>query len=146
MRIPITVKVDSDRKILYESMKTIHGKTFTDALEDGIDNILKDTTPAAVIELEITRIEQNLIKLRQDLIKAKSVQLATDIAQSKLITIDKHTEQMRVDKLVENQRSLVVQWKKSNINWKGFMNAYHFDNTAEAKKWLQTKLVEYDLI
>lgn len=140
MKIPITLKVDHDKKILFESMKTIHGKTFTDVLAEGIDNILANIVPVNIIKIEITKKEQELITLRQDLTKAQSVQEAANISQLEIKETDKHIEDFRINKFKENQKSLTIQWSRSNINWEGFVNVYQFDNKKEARAWLQKML------
>ena len=141
MKIPITLTVDHDKKILFESMKTVHGKTFTDVLAKGIDNILANTVPVNIIEIEITKKEQELITLRQDLTKAQSVQEVANILQSEIKETDEYIEKSRINKFKENKSSLTVQWSRSNINWDGFMNAYQFDNKKEARAWLQKMLM-----
>lgn len=146
MKIPITVKIEHDIKILFESMKSIHGKTFTDALAEGIDHTLSGIISVDLLEMEVAKKEDELHALRQDLIKAKSVQVATDMEQSQTKEMDEHTEKIRVGKFTTNEKSLLVQWNKSNINWQGFMNAYQFDNKKEARAWLQNMLIKNDLI
>lgn len=145
-KIPITVKVDHDKKVLFESLKSIHGKTFTDALAEGIENTLTDIIPVDLIEIEISKKEQEIKKLRDDLIQARSVQVASDIRQSEKQEADEYTEKSRIVKFTANQKQLCFQWGKSNINWQGFMNAYQFDNKEEARAWLRKMLISNNLI
>ena len=60
MKIPITVKIDHNKKALFESTKPIHGRTFTDALDEGITNYLSDIVPADLLELKIKQTEDTL--------------------------------------------------------------------------------------
>ena len=145
-KIPITVKVDHDKKVLFESLKSIHGKTFTDALAEGIENTLTDIIPVDLIEIEISKKEQEIKNLRDDLIQARSVQISSDMRQSEQHEVDKYIEKFRIDKFTANQTQLVFQWGKANINWPMFANAYQFDNKKEAKAWLQKMLISNNLI
>lgn len=140
MKIPITLKVDHNKKILFESTKQIHGKTFTDALDESITRYLFDTVPADLLELEIQQTEDTLKELRENLVKVRMVQEQSQTTESK--PDDEYLKQFRDDKFTKNKKEIVAQLKNNSISWGTIMKIFMFTNKNETQIWILKKIEE----
>lgn len=80
MKVNITLKVDFEKKKLFESLKHVHGKTFSDALDEGLDETLLNVASESFIEMKIKETETELEALKKNLsdiqeIKARRAKL-----------------------------------------------------------------------
>ena len=140
MKVPITLKIDHNKKILFESTKQIHGKTFTDALDEVITEYLSDIVPADLLELKIQQTEGTLKELRENLIKTRTVQEQNPINENK--TDDSHLERFRDEKFIESKKSITTQIKNNSISWGTIMNVFMFKNKKETQVWILKKIEE----
>lgn len=146
MKAPITINILYEKKVLFESLKEIHELTFTDLMDIALNKVLERYAPAQVLEMEISRKEQELVELRQDLAQAKiveqQIQHQKKIVENETDDVDEYLEQMRNEKFEKYQESIVALWKKNSVNWKSVVNAYMFKDVDEAKRWYRKKLIE----
>jgi hypothetical protein len=140
MKIPITLKIDHNKKVLFESTKPIHGKTFTDALDESITNYLSDIVPADLLELEIQQTEDILKELRENLVKLRMVQEQTPTNEHK--ADDTYLKQFRDDKFTESKKSIITQINNNSISWNTIMNVFMFKNKKETQIWILKKIKE----
>lgn len=140
MKIPITLKIDHNKKMLFESTKQIHGKTFTDALDEVITEYLSDIVPADLLELEIQQTEDVLKKLRENLIKVRMVQEQNQTDESK--PDDEYIKQFREEKFNVSKKSIVTQIKNNSISWGTIMKVFMFSNKKETRIWILKKIEE----
>lgn len=139
MKIPITLKIDHNKKILFESTKPIHGKTFTDALDESITSYLFDTVPADLLKLEIQQTEDTLKELRENLVKVRMVQEQSLTTESKP---DDELTQFRDDKFIKNKKEIMTQIKNNSISWDTIMKVFMFSNKKETRIWILKKIEE----
>ena len=140
MKIPITVKIDHDKKVLFESTKRIHGKTFTDALDESITQYLSDTVPADLIELKIKQTEDILKGLRENLINARMVQ--EQLSSNEPKEDEAFLKQFRDKKFIENKKGIEVQIKNNTISWGTIMTLFMFKNKKETQIWILKRIAE----
>lgn len=140
MKVPITLKIDHNKKILFESTKQIHGKTFTDALDEVITEYLSDIVQADLLELKIQQTEDTLKELRENLVKTRMVQEQNPINENK--TDDTHLERFRDEKFIESKKSIITQIKNNSISWGTIMNVFMFKNKKETQVWILKKIEE----
>ena len=140
MKVPITLKINHNKKTLFESTKQIHGKTFTDALDEVITKYLSDIVPADLLELEIQQTEDILKELRENLIKTRMVQDQNLINENK--TDDTHLERFRDEKFIESKKSITTQIKNNSISWGKIMDVFMFKNKKETQVWILKKIEE----
>ena len=140
MKVPITMKIDHNKKVLFESTKHIHGKTFTGALDESITNYLSDTVPADLLELEIQQTEDILKELRENLIKARMVQDQNSANGTK--ADDEYLEQFREKKFDKNKKEIVTQIDNNSISWGTIMKVFMFKNKKETQMWILKKIEE----
>jgi len=79
MKIPITINISNEQKERFLSMKQIHGKTFTDALDIGMDIIIAETKSLAEIQRRIDKNKLEHAKLLDELDLARSEQNITPV-------------------------------------------------------------------
>ena len=140
MKIPITVKIDHNKKALFELTKSIHGRTFTDALDEGITNHLSDIVPADLLELKIKQTEDTLKELRENLVKLRMVQEQNRTDESK--PDDEYLKQFREEKFNESKKSIITQIKNNSISWGTIMKVFMFSNKKETQMWILKKIEE----
>lgn len=140
MKIPITVKIDHNKKALFELTKSIHGRTFTDALDEGITNHLSDIVPADLLELKIKQTEDTLKELRENLVKLRMVQEQNRTDESK--PDDEYLKQFREEKFNESKKSIITQIKNNSISWGTIMKVFMFSNKKETRIWILKKIEE----
>ncbi len=140
MKIPITVKIDHAKKALFESTKQIHGKTFTDALDESITRYLSDIVPADLLELKIQQTEDELKAMRDNLIKVRIIQQNTQTNEN--TTDDIGLQQFREQKFIDQKKSIVTMIRKNTISWKTIMNVFMFDSQKETQTWILNKIEE----
>ena len=140
MKIPITVKIDHNKKALFELTKSIHGRTFTDALDEGITNHLSDIVPADLLELKIKQTEDTLKELRENLVKLRMVQEQNRTDESK--PDDEYLKQFREEKFNESKKSIITQIKNNSISWGVIMKVFMFSNKKETQIWILKKIKE----
>ena len=142
MKVPITLKIDHNKKMLFESTKQIHGKTFTDALDEVITEYLSDIVPADLLELEIKQTEDTLKELRENLVKIRMVQEQEQNSTNKNKTDDEFLKQFREKKFIEGEKSIRIQIKNNSISWSTIMRVYMFKNKRETQMWILKKIEE----
>jgi len=146
MKAPITINILYEKKVLFESLREIHGLTFTDLMDHALDKVFSKYAPAQVLEMEISKKEQELAGLRQDFAQAKiveqQIQHQQKVDKNDTKEIDLYLEQMRNEKFEKYQDSIAALWKKNSVNWKSVVNAYMFKDVDEAKRWYRKKLIE----
>jgi hypothetical protein len=140
MKVPITLKIDHNKKKLFESTKQLHGKTFTDALDEVITKYLSDIVPADLLELKIQQTEDTLKELRENLIKTRTVQEQTPINKNKPDEV--YLKQFREDKFNESKKSIITQIKNNSISWGTIMKVFMFSNKKETRIWILKKIEE----
>ena len=67
MKISIRVDISNEQKKQFMALQHMHGQTFTDALESGMDSIIAKTHSIRDRKFEITKKELELNKLRAEL-------------------------------------------------------------------------------
>ena len=142
MKVPITLKINHNKKTLFESTKQIHGKTFTDALDEVITKYLSDIVPADLLELEIQQTEDTLKELRENLIKARMVQEQEQNPASTNKADDEYLKQFREDKFSKNKKEIITQIKNNSISWGIIMKVFMFSNKKETRIWILKKIEE----
>ncbi|UGV41614.1 hypothetical protein J7W08_04830 [Methanococcoides orientis] len=45
MRSKVTTQIDADIKLLFDSTKKVHGKSYSEVLENGIQEMLREIKP-----------------------------------------------------------------------------------------------------
>ncbi|WP_094226939.1 hypothetical protein [Methanolobus psychrotolerans] len=148
MKVHIHLNVDHEKKILFESLKPVHGKTFSDILEEGLDACLSIVAPSKLIEEEITQAKAKLMELEQSLMTVRMIEkqqkLEQKVTKQKEDHVDGYLEDMRNQKFEEFKDSTIKLWKKGGINWPRTVDLYQFKNVAEAKEWFARKMAEVD--
>ena len=143
MKVPITVNIDHNKKMLFESIKAVHGKTFTDILDEAVTKCLNEIVPADIIEAKILEKEQELMQLRQDLAQARIVQQQVAVVQKESDETEEYLEKIRNEKFSnENLESITKLWNRGDLNWNALMNTYQFNNKNETRNWFMEKLRE----
>lgn len=146
MKVPITLSIEHEKKILFESTKEIHGKTFSSVLGEGIEACLAEIVPSKLIEEEIEQTKQRLFDLEQGLVKAKMVEEQMKLQQKTVKQEEDATnsflEEMRSQKFEKTKDSTIKLWKKGGMNWSRIVDLYQFKNTSEAKEWFAKKIAE----
>jgi hypothetical protein len=66
-KINITLTVDIEKKHLFEILSHFHEKTFSDALDIGIDSVLEKTSNEEFLKLKIKETENELDNLKNSL-------------------------------------------------------------------------------
>ncbi len=146
MKVPINLNVDHEKKVLFESLKNIHGKTFSDILNEGLDKCLSEIAPSKLLEEEILQTRLKLVELEKNLITVKMIEEQRRLQQKATTQADDadegYLESMRNQRFEEGKDSLVVMWKRLDMNWPRIVDLYQFKNTTEAKEWFQKKMAE----
>ena len=104
--------------------------------------VVEEYEPVQCLGDEISGLEVRLSEKRLELAKAKVAKKHLDASKEVRNEVDETVEQMRDEKYNQNEKNLIVQWNKNNINWPRFVDAYQFDNKKEAREWLRQKLTE----
>lgn len=148
MKVHIHLNIDHDKKVLFESLKSIHGKSFSEVLEEGIDRCLSEAVPSKLIEKEISQTKQHLIELEQSLITARMMEEQIKVQkkaekQGEEIA-DTYLEEMRNQKFEASKSNIMNQWKRGDMNWPRLVDLYQFKNAAEAREWFSRKIAEVD--
>ncbi len=148
-KVPITLKIDVRKKMLLESTKYIHGKTFSDVLDEALDRILMEIAPAEFLELRISDTEQYLAELKQNLAEVRFLQEQQKIALAKETQAGKHTDEhdpktdvMRLEIFNKYKESLAWQKKTNQLDWSRITDLFMFNSKTEARDWLFSQLQE----
>lgn len=148
MKVPITLSIEHEKKVLFESTKEIHGKTFSSILDEGLNACLSEIAPSKLVEEEIVQTKQRLAELEQNLVKARMMEEQMRLQQTAIRqeedVADKYLEEMRHQKFEEFRESTIKMWKKGDMNWTRIVDLYQFKNTSEAKDWFARKMMEVD--
>ncbi|WP_407356782.1 hypothetical protein [Methanolobus sp. WCC5] len=148
MKVHIHLNVDHEKKILFESLKPVHGKTFSDILEEGLDACLSKVAPSKIIEEEIAQAKAKLIELEQSLMTVRMIEkqqkLEQKVTEQKEDLMEDYLEDMRTERFEEFKDSTIILWKKGGINWPRIVDLYQFKSTTEAKEWFARKMVEVE--
>jgi hypothetical protein len=146
MKVPITLSIEHEKKILFESTKDIHGKTFSNILDDGLTACLSEIVPSQLLEEEISLRRIQLAELEQNLVKVKMIEEQMKLQQKATEQEDnvtgKFLEDMRTQKFEEFKDSTIKLWKKGGMNWPRIVDLYQFKSTSEAKEWFAKKMAE----
>jgi len=146
MKVHIHLNVDHEKKVLFESLKDVHGKTFTDILEEGLDACLSEIVPSKLLEEEILQTRMKLSELEKNLVTVKMIEEQRKLqkkAAKKEQDIEKdYLETMRKQRFEESKDSIMVMWKRRDMNWPRIVDLYQFKNLAEAKEWFTRKMAE----
>jgi hypothetical protein len=145
MKVPITLTIEHEKKVLFESLKDVHKKTFSDILNDGLNACLSEISPVALVQEEILQAKLQLAELEQKLLKAQIFEehrkLQQKATKQEGSDVD-YLESMRNQRFEEGKDSLVVMWKRLDMNWSRIVDLYQFKNTTEAKEWFARKMAE----
>jgi myo-inositol-1-phosphate synthase len=148
MKVHIHLNVDHEKKILFESLKIIHGKTFSDILEEGLNACLSEIAPSKLIEEEIAQTKMKLMELEQNLMTVRMIEKQQKIEQKateqKEDIVEGYLETMRVERFEEFKDSTIKLWKKGDMNWPRIVDLYQFKSTSEAKEWFARKMAEVE--
>ena len=80
MKVNITLTIDFEKKNIFESLKHVHGKTFSDVLDEGLNETLLNVVSESFVEMKIKETETELEALKKNLsdiqeIKARRAKL-----------------------------------------------------------------------
>ena len=140
MKIPITIKIDHNKKQLFESTKQIHGLTFTDALDEVVTGYLSDIIPADLLKLEIQKTEDKLNGLRESLVKVNITQEQNKYDIKSTGGTSEQLTQFRDKKYEESEQAIKTQIKNHCISWKRIADLFMFKNKNEAQLWILDKI------
>ncbi|TGC07411.1 hypothetical protein [Methanolobus halotolerans] len=149
MKVHIHLNVDHEKKMLFESLKEVHGKTFTDILEEGLDACLSEIVPSKLMEEEIAQTRSRLMELEQNLVKIRMIEqqrkLQNKAAKKEDSIAEDYLEIMRNQRFEESRDSLFIQWKRLDMNWPRIVDLFQFKNATEAKAWFAKKMIGMEL-
>lgn len=143
MRDRVNVPIDDKIKRMFEDLKDIHGKTWTEALEEKAMEIIMDVDPVKVLEYQIKVEEEKQEERRQVLIRTKTT-IAT-LGSQKNIDEERIERELQLNKEREGtfEKEFAIlerQWRDGSINWVRILDLGKFKDKDEAKKWLEGAL------
>lgn len=147
MKVPITLNIDAEKKAIFEALRPIHGKSFSDILDEALDSVIGEESPDTLIELQIQDAEVKLAQLKSNLVEAKFItaqrKAHKSVSSSKTKIkedLEAKLETLRESKYIDNKISLATQVKRRSIDWKVIMNVFEFQSQSEAKVYVLDKL------
>lgn len=140
IQIKVTTSIDPYLKASFEATKSIHNKSFSEVLEEGVKQILEELTPLESVKLTISQKEQELSELRARLAELEVLaKQRKDCKKEDPETnsgVDKYLEDFRRTKFSEHIESALKMLRKGNQpNWKHMAPLYQFSDVNEFKKW-----------
>jgi hypothetical protein len=148
MKVPITLTIENEKKVLFECVKTIHGKTFSDILNEGIDACLSEYAPSKLLEIEITQTRLRLMELEKNQVQIRMIEeqmkMQKKAAKEEDTIETDYLEALRNQRFEEYRDSTIKLWKKGDMNWSRIVDLYRFKNISEAREWFQKKMTEVE--
>lgn len=150
MKIPITLTINQSKKLLVELTRDIHGKTFSDILDMGLDAFLQQEAPLALIDIQIAQHRERILELEH--MRAKASIAEEQIMACKQAVnpsqkdekADTYLQNLRMQKFNDSKNSILKLWKKGDMNWNRIVETYQFRNVAEAKDWFAKTIIEIE--
>ena len=122
MQIKVTTSIDPYLKASFEATKSIHNKSFSEVLEEGIRQILEDVSPLESVNLTISEREQELSELRLKLaeleVLEKQRKTYIKVETEANPEMERYLEDFRNDKFEKTKVSNIRLWNKGDVNWK----------------------------
>ncbi|WP_342305568.1 hypothetical protein [Methanolobus sp. ZRKC5] len=151
MKIKTTTSIDPYLKSSFESTQSLHNKSFSEVLEAGIQQVLKDVSPLEYVQLTISQREQELSELRSKLAELEVLERQKKASKKADSEIDRgldiYLEDFRNKRFADHVDSAVKMLRKgSEPNWKNMAPRYQFSNVNDFKKWFFGKMNEEGIV
>ena len=148
MQVKITTSIDSYLKASFESTQDLHGRTFSELLEEGIRQILADVNPLEYLKIEIAQKELELSELRSRFAEVEVLE-----AQKKKIVkrpMDDNEQlyaKKREELFVDKPGSLVrIMKKNGSPNWNNLYLKYGFESAKEMEMYVRKEVLNRGLL
>jgi hypothetical protein len=138
MQIKVTTSIDPYLKSSFEATKSIHNKTFSEVLEEGIRQILEEVSPLDAVRLNISQREQELSELRSRLAELEVLEQHKKASRKEEKTdgLDEYLQDFRKQRFRQHVDSAVKMLRNgAQPNWKNMAPLYQFSNVNDFKKW-----------
>ncbi|WP_048135483.1 hypothetical protein [Methanolobus tindarius] len=145
MQIKVTTSIDPYLKASFEATKSIHNKSFSEILEEGIRQILDEVSPLESVRLTILQREQELSEFRSKLAELEVLEKQRKASKRDETEtnpdIERYLEDFRNKKFSEHIESALKMLKNgSQPNWKHMAPMYQFSNEKEFRQWFIEKM------
>ncbi|SFM90010.1 hypothetical protein [Methanolobus profundi] len=145
MQMKVTTSIDPYLKASFEATKSVHKKSFSEVLEDGIRQILDEVSPLEAVKLTISQREQELSEFRLKLAELEVLEKQRKASKKEETEanpeMEGYLEDFRSKKFSEHIDSAVKMLKSgTQPNWKHMAPMYQFSNEREFKKWFFKKM------
>jgi hypothetical protein len=147
------ITIDLEKQALFNALQPIHGKNLSEFIDEALDSLIGEIAPDAIIELQIQETEIKLAALKEGLIEARLIakqrQSRKKADTSKVQVkeeLDTRLESFREEKFNSNKKSLAIQYKKHNIDWKRVAEIFEFSSQVDVKEYIVSRLKEEKLI
>jgi len=149
MKTKLTVSIEPDLKLLFESTKGLHCKSYSEILEESVLKVVEEFAPASTLERVILERKEELFdleraysqaKLREDEIR---VEAATKKEQQQP---EKSILNPLIEENLEKQfpsvaKGIVVQLKKGRVpGWKKIADTFMFESPDAAQYYFLNRM------
>lgn len=136
VRDRVNIPIDSNLKRMFEDLQEIHGKEWTEILEDAVKKILLETDPVHILEYEIKTNEEKQEGRRQALVRTRAnIQILGPVQIG-----DPDLEKKREEQFQKDLSFLPKQVIRGEANWNRILFYYEFENKKEALSWLRPRI------
>ncbi|WP_342304173.1 hypothetical protein [Methanolobus sp. ZRKC5] len=146
MKIKTTTSIDPYLKSSFESTQSLHNKSFSEVLEAGIQQVLKDVSPLEYVQLTISQREQELSELRSKLAELEVLDRQRKTSKKPESTynpqVQEYLEEFRQEKFEKTKASNIRLWKMGQVNWKNVISSYQFTDKKEAQEWFAQRIAQ----
>lgn len=142
-----SVRINPQLKELFEGTQKLHHQTLSDALEEGMKQILKNLVPVCIIENQIEETRNRLSDLEASLSYAKRIEAET---MKKLDPIEDHTkvfEEKREELFQTGPGTIIHQLKRNQSPaWDRVFFKYGFPNPREMEMYVRQEAIRRGLL
>lgn len=132
----VNVNIDHNLKIMFEDLKEIHKKEWTEVLEDAVRELLIKTDPVKMLEYNIKLNEEKQEERRQALIRTKeNIHVLGHTPK-----VDAELETKREELFLKESSWLSKQIIRGEVNWNRVFFYYQFETKKEALTWFRPRI------
>lgn len=141
-----SVRINPQLKELFEGTQSLHHKSLSDAMEDGLILTLKNVVPVTILENMIAETKNRLADLEASLSYARRIEEETMRKMEKVESSEQFIES-REELFVDGPGTVLRILKKNGSpNWANLFMKYGFESAKEMELYVRKEVLNRGLL
>jgi hypothetical protein len=143
-----SLRINPQLKDLFENTKTLHNKSLSDALEDGLLLTLKNVLPVAILENQIEETRTRLMDLEASLSYAKRIEEETMKKLDKKVEASQSFTGIRETIFSDDTPGSILRQLKRHQNpaWDRVYMKYGFGTAKEMESFVRQEVMKRGIL